>query len=114
VRACVEAVSTRGGRLDVLINNAGQEMAGSESLSPADYVATLASIYEAVVTSGAAPADVERRSGRFTADTYVADDSPQLWSRPIFPPGFHAPQLMTLARLQARTLKPAVLNQQVE
>ena len=33
-----------------------------------------------------------------------------LWSWPIFPPGFHAPEIMTLARLQAWTLKPALLK----
>ena len=34
VRACVDAVSSRGGRIDVLVNNAGQELAGAvEELS---------------------------------------------------------------------------------
>ena len=83
---------------------------GSESLSPADYLATLAGAFVAVAASGAAPTQVERRTGRFTADQYVAADSPKLWSWPIFPPGFHAPEIMALARLQAWTLKPALLN----
>jgi hypothetical protein len=83
---------------------------GSESLSPADYLSTLAGVVEAVAASGTAPVRVERRTGRFTADKYVAADSPKLWSWPIFPPGFHAPEIMRLARLQAWTLKPALLN----
>jgi hypothetical protein len=83
---------------------------GSESLSPADYLATLAPVVEAVITTGRAPATVARRAGRFTADRYVAEDSPALWGWVIFPEGFHAPHLMELARLQAWTLKPAVLQ----
>ena len=47
--------------------------------------------------------------GHFTADHYVADDTPKLWDWVIFPDGFHAPHLMELARLQAWTLKPAML-----
>jgi hypothetical protein len=85
---------------------------GVESMAPADYLATLARTYETVAASGAPPHDVVRLEGRFTADRYVADDSPQLWSWPIFPEGFHAPRIMELARLQAWTLKPAVMRGQ--
>ncbi len=77
---------------------------GAESLSPADYLATLAG----VILSDSMPADVIRREGRFTADSYVAEDSPDLWGWIIFPEGFHAPRIMELARLQAWTLKPAI------
>jgi hypothetical protein len=85
---------------------------GTEAMSPADYLATLAPIVESIVKMGEPPADVERRTGRLTADRYVAEDSPDLWSWPIFPKGFHAPDLMALARLQAWTLKPALLRTQ--
>jgi hypothetical protein len=83
---------------------------GSESLSPADYLATLGHALEEVLATGRAPAVVSRRTGRFTADRFVAADSPALWGWVIFPEGFHAPHLMELARLQAWTLKPATLN----
>ena len=83
---------------------------GSESLSPADYLVTLAQAFGDVITSRKAPAEVVRRTGHFTADRYVADDSPALWGWVIFPEGFHAPKIMELARLQAWTLKPAVLQ----
>ena len=82
---------------------------GVESMSPADYLATLAGTFEDLA-SGKTPSDVSRREGHYTADRYVADDSPALWSWPIFPEGFHAPRIMELARLQAWTLKPAVLQ----
>jgi hypothetical protein len=83
---------------------------GAESLSPADYFATLARTLEDLITSGRTPAEVPRREGRYTADRYVAEDSPALWGWVIFPEGFHAPRIMELARLQAWTLKPAVLR----
>lgn len=81
---------------------------GVESMSPADYLATLARTLEDLVASGKTAADVMRREGHYTADRHVAEDSPGLWSWPIFPEGFHAPRIMELARLQAWTLKPAV------
>jgi Polysaccharide deacetylase len=83
---------------------------GSESLSPADYLAMLAHAFGEVATTGRAPVAVVRRAGRFTADRYVAEDSPALWGWIIFPEGFRAPRIMELARLQAWTLKPAILN----
>lgn len=87
---------------------------GAENVSPADYLAMLASVTEQIVVSGRPPQDVARRTGRFTADTYVAQDSPALWNWPIFPEGFHAPRIMELARLQAWTLKPAVLHSPID
>ena len=81
---------------------------GSESLSPADYLATLAPLVDDLIASGKAPAEVVRRDGHYAADRYVAEDSIELWSWPIFPEGFHAPRIMELARLQAWTLKPAM------
>ena len=83
---------------------------GSESLSPADYLATLAHAFAEVAATGRVPAAVGRRAGRFTADRYVAEDSTALWGWIIFPEGFHAPRIMELARLQAWTLKPAISN----
>ena len=83
---------------------------GAENMSPADFLATLAGALEQIITTGKTPADVERKSGRYTSDRYVAADSPKLWGWIIFPEGFHAPQLMELARLQAWTLKPALLK----
>ena len=81
---------------------------GTQSLSPADYLATLAHVVEELIGTGKPPAAVPLQTGRYTADRYVAEDSPNLWSWPIFPEGFHAPRIMELARLQAWTLKPAV------
>ena len=43
------------------------------------------------------------------AARYVSDDDPKkLWSWVIFPPGFRAPAMMALAKLQAWTIKPAL------
>jgi hypothetical protein len=81
---------------------------GSESMAPADYLATLAHVVEESIASGKAPSTVTYYDGRFTADRYVAEDSPALWNWVIFPEGFHAPKIMELARLQAWTLKPAL------
>lgn len=108
--AFAEAIRGTGAYLRAHKQLPAEVWIGSESLSPADYLVTLARAFETVAGSGAAPAQVERRTGRFTADRYVAEDSTKLWSWPIFPPGFHSPEIMASARLQAWTLKPALSN----
>ena len=83
---------------------------GAENLSPVDYLATLGAVVEQFLTTGTLPAGVDRKSARTTFERYVADDSTKLWGWIIFPEGFHAPRLMELAKLQAWTLKPALLD----
>ena len=83
---------------------------GVDSLSPQDYLATLAGALEEIAATKRPPAEVAVREGRFTADRYVAEDSPKLWGWVIFPEGFRAPRIMEHARLQAWTLKPAILT----
>ncbi|MGE0126570.1 MAG: polysaccharide deacetylase family protein [Blastocatellales bacterium] len=83
---------------------------GAQSISPQDYLATLGSVIENRKSANAQLTGIQLRQGRFTADRYVAEDSTQLWDWVIFPEGFHAPKIMELARLQAWTLKPAILQ----
>jgi hypothetical protein len=83
---------------------------GSQAMPPADYLATLGGLVEELIQSGNIEETISLRVGNFTADQYVANDSPEIWGWPIFPEGFHAPKIMELAKLQAWTLKPAVLK----
>ena len=39
-----------------------------------------------------------------------AKDAPSIWEWPIFPPGFHSGHLMEFTRLQAWSIKPAILE----
>ncbi|MDX2030279.1 MAG: hypothetical protein SF339_06400 [Blastocatellia bacterium] len=83
---------------------------GVDCLSPQDYLATLAGAIEEIAATKKTPTQVAVREGRFTADRFVAEDSTKLWGWVIFPEGFHAPKIMEHARLQAWTLKPAILS----
>ena len=60
------------------------------------------------------PRQLERQHAELYAELaaaqWVAKDSPSIWEWPIFPPGFHSEHLMELARLQAWTIKPAILE----
>jgi hypothetical protein len=82
---------------------------GSGAVAPESYLLALASVAQALVNKQQPPASVKILPATLAAGQYVADDSTDIWKWPIFPPGFHAPHLMQLARLQAWTLKPAIL-----
>jgi len=75
---------------------------------PEDFAVTLA----AVVASGHYSGESPIQQGELEAKKYVADDSPGLWGWVVFPPGFNAPHMMEIAKLQAWTIKPAVLRKQ--
>lgn len=77
-----------------------------QPLRPEDFAATIASAVASDHDSG----DVPLRRGELEAKKFVADDGPRLWGWVIFPEGFSAPRMMELAKLQAWTIKPALLR----
>ncbi len=76
---------------------------GSQKLTLADFAATLAG------DDGASPR-IAVRKGNPEMEKYIATDAVGAFDWPIHPDGFSAPGLLELARLQAWTLKPAVLR----
>ena len=80
---------------------------GSEAVPPESYLVALAQATTALTQKGERPDTVNVAPARLAAAQNVADDSLTLWDWVIFPEGFHAPHLMSLAKLQAWTLKPA-------
>ncbi|MHB1427016.1 MAG: hypothetical protein ACYC3I_27995, partial [Gemmataceae bacterium] len=84
---------------------------GSRPVPPEAYLTALARIAQLRLNGETMPASIEIKSAKLTAAHYVSDDDPKkLWGWVIFPPGFRAPALMDLAKKQAWTLKPALLN----
>ncbi len=83
---------------------------GSQSIPPESYLVALSQVARKLIVDGEPPDSVKIATAHLAAAKYVAEDSPALWNWPIFPPGFHSPSIMNLARLQAWTLKPALLR----
>jgi hypothetical protein len=81
-----------------------------KAVAPEDFAATLGALVESLIVKGAPPEKVALRKGAFTAERYVAEDTPGLWGWVIFPENFRAPKMMELGRLQAWTIKPALLS----
>jgi len=83
---------------------------GSQSIPPESYLVALSQVAKKLIVEGEPPESVRVAAAHLAAAKYVAEDSPALWNWVIFPPGFHSPSIMNLARLQAWTLKPALLR----
>jgi hypothetical protein len=75
---------------------------GAQSITPDAFAATLAA------DTGSDP--VPLRKANPEMEKYIATDSTRAFNWAIHPPGFRAPGLHNLARLQAWTLKPARLR----
>jgi hypothetical protein len=84
---------------------------GSQPVPPEAYLAALARVARGLLDGKAMPETVEIKPAKLAAARYVSDDDPKkLWGWVIFPPNFRAPALMELAKKQAWTLKPALLD----
>lgn len=83
---------------------------GSTAVSPESYLLALAEVARVLTAGGSPPERISVRPAKLAAARWVAEDSPAIWSWPIFPRGFHSAHLVELARLQAWTLKPAILE----
>lgn len=83
---------------------------GSTPVPPESYLRTLARVALLVLDGKEIPDKLELQPTKLGAAKYVSDDDPKLWGWVIFPPGFHAPALMDLAKRQAWTIKPAILD----
>jgi hypothetical protein len=102
------------GRIPAVIWVAGKPVA------PEDFAATLGWVVERLSEQNPSSwtgtefpglGEVPLKKGNFTAGKYVSEDRPGLWSWVIFPPGLRCPKMMELGRLQAWTIKPAILVQ---
>jgi len=82
---------------------------GSAAIFPESYLVAIASVAKILLSKQPPPESVKILPAELAAAKFVAKDSLSIWNWPIFPQGFHSPHLMELARLQAWTLKPALL-----
>ena len=83
---------------------------GGNPYSPASYLVALAQVAGGLLEGNQPPQQVTLAPAQLDAAKYVAKNTPQVWSWPIFRPGFNGQHLLDLARLQAWTLKPALLR----
>lgn len=83
---------------------------GSVAVPPESYLVALADVGRTLLAGNPPPSTVTLPMARLATMKYVAEDSPAVWNWPIFPKGFHSAHLLSVAGLQAWTLKPALLR----
>jgi hypothetical protein len=87
---------------------------GSVPVPPEAYLNALATVVRDWTPDAKAPETVQIKPARLAVAKHVADDGPNLWGWVIFPKGFRAPVLMEVAKRQAWTLKPALIDRKSE
>ncbi|HEV3204525.1 MAG TPA: hypothetical protein VGY77_09085 [Gemmataceae bacterium] len=83
---------------------------GSVAVPPEAYLRALARLAVDLIDEKPVPETITVKRANLAVAAHVAEDSPKLWGWVIFPRGFRAPAMMELAKRQAWTLKPALLN----
>jgi hypothetical protein len=83
---------------------------GSVHVPPEAYLNALARVTVDLLDGKTLPEKLTIQPARLAVAGNVADDGPRLWGWVIFPRGFRAPAMMDLAKRQAWTLKPALLD----
>jgi hypothetical protein len=88
---------------------------GSAPVPPEAYLQALAKVsidmaQRATNEGSGHPEMIEVPPAKLASAQYVADDGPNLWGWVIFPEGFRAPGMMALAKQQAWTIKPALID----
>lgn len=81
---------------------------GSKAVPPTAFLPALARVAVAISPVQPISGEIEIKPAKLATLKYVADDNPTLWKWVIFPPGFHAPHVMELAKREAWTIKPAI------
>ena len=85
---------------------------GADAVAPADFLVALAFVFDFHSKNGKFPeaGDIPLGTGTVVVPArHIAEDTPDLFGGwVIHKPGFRAPKILEIARLQAWTLKPAV------
>jgi hypothetical protein len=84
------------------------------AVPPESYLRALAQVALERIDGKPMPETITIPAARLGTAKYVADDAPALWDWVILPAGLRAPAMMELAKRQAWTMKPALLDRPMQ